>query len=150
MKELGGTHDDASCPGVQEEHRAHQEGAGQHNADGQQEPVSQSDVLLPEEKGVSVWVVEHTLAAELVADGPDTFNSFYKVAGLAKAVQVEGELGKLQRLGSWDCAGDGGGKVAIKSFAICLFFSRIHTDKKMCNKLGYLLRRFSPVVSYLS
>lgn len=115
---MKGTYDDAGCPGVQEEHRAHQEGAGQHDADGQQEPVPESDVLLPEEKGVSVWVVEHTLAAELVADGPDTFNSFYKVAGLAKAVQVEGELGKLQRLSSWDCAGSRGGKVEI----ICYLF----------------------------
>lgn len=57
--------------------------------------MSQADVLLPEEEGVSVGVVEHALAAELIADGPHTLNGLHKVAGLAKAVQVEGELGEL-------------------------------------------------------
>lgn len=103
-----GTHNDAGRPGVEEEHGAHQEGAGQHHADGQQEPVPQADVLLPEEEGVSVGVVEHALAAELLADGPHALDGLHEVAGLAEAVQVEGELGELQRLGGRDCAGTRG------------------------------------------
>lgn len=72
--------------------------------------MSQADVLLPEEEGVSVGVVEHALAAELIADGPHTLNGLHKVAGLAKAVQVEGELGELERLGGWNCVERGGGE----------------------------------------
>lgn len=96
-------YNDASGPGVEQQDRADQEGAGQHHTDRQQEPVSQADVLLPEQERVSVRVVEHALATELVADGPHALDGFHKVAGLAEAIQVEGELGKLQRLSSRDC-----------------------------------------------
>lgn len=96
-------YNDAGGPGVEQENCTDQEATGQHHADGQQEPVSQSDVLLPEQERVSVRVVEHTLAAKLVADGPHALDGLHKVAGLAKAVQVEGELSKLQGLCSWDC-----------------------------------------------
>jgi len=96
-------YNDAGSPGVEQEDRTDQEGAGQHHADRQQEPVSESNVLLPEQEGVSVRVVQHAFAAKLVANGPHALDGFHKVAGLAKAVQVEGELGKLQRLCSWDC-----------------------------------------------
>lgn len=95
-------YNDAGGPGVEQENRTDQEGAGQHHADRQQEPVSEANVLLPEQEGVSVRVVEHTLAAKLFADGPHALDGLHKVAGLAKAVQVEGELGKLQGLCSWD------------------------------------------------
>lgn len=78
--------------------------------------MSEANVLLPEQEGVSVWVVEHALAAKLIADGPHTFDGLHKVTGLAKAVQVEGELGKLQGLCSWDCRRR---KVEIRSFVIC-------------------------------
>lgn len=95
-------YNDAGGPGVEQEDGADQEGAGQHHADGQQEPVAEADVLLPEQEGVSVGVVEHALAAELVTDGPHALDGLHEVAGLAKAVQVEGELGELQRFCSWD------------------------------------------------
>lgn len=97
------TYNDAGCPGVEQKNRTNQEGAGQHHANRQQEPVSEANVLLPEEEGVSVWVVEHTLPAKLITDGPHTFDGFHKVAGLAKAIQIEGELSKLQGLCCWDC-----------------------------------------------
>ena len=105
--------------------------------------MSEADVLLPEQEGVSVRVVEHALAAELVADGPHTLDGFHKVAGLAEAVQVEGELGKLQRLCSWDCTR---GKLDVRSLAFFKALFRCNQHKRM----RHLLRRFSPVVSYLS
>lgn len=97
------TYDDASSPGVEQQNRTNQEGAGQDHTDRQQKPVSETDVLLPEQEGVSVWVVEHTLTTELVADSTHTLNGLHKIAGLPKAIQVEGELSKLQRFCSWDC-----------------------------------------------
>lgn len=97
------TYNDACSPGVEQEDRTDQEGAGQHHTDRQQEPVSEANVLLPEQEGVSVGVIEHTLAAKLIANGAHTLDGFHKVAGLTKAVQVEGELSKLQGLCSWDC-----------------------------------------------
>lgn len=103
------TYNDSGGPGVEQENGTNQEGAGQHHADGQQEPVSEADVLLPEEEGVSVGVVEHALAAKLITDGAHTLDGFHKVAGLAKTIQVEGELGELQRFCCWDCKKDGEG-----------------------------------------
>lgn len=50
------THDDASGPRVEEEEGADEKGAGEHDADGQQQPVAQADVLLPEEERVAVGV----------------------------------------------------------------------------------------------
>lgn len=64
--------------------------------------MSEANILLPEQEGVSIRVVVHALAAKLITDGPHTLDGLHKVAGLAKAVQVEGELGKLQGLCSWD------------------------------------------------
>lgn len=95
-------YNDAGGPGVEQEDGADQEGAGQYHTDGQQEPVSEADVLLPEQEGVSVGVVEHALAAKLITDGPHALDGLHEVASLPKAVQVEGELGKLQRLSSRD------------------------------------------------
>lgn len=134
------TYNDASSPGVEQEDGTDQEGAGQHHADRQQEPVSEANVLLPEQEGVSVRVVEHTLAAKLITDCPHTLDGLHKVAGLAKAVQVEGELGELQGFCSWNC------KRTEVTFRIrCISTDQVNTYKKR-----YLLRRFSPVVSYLS
>lgn len=65
--------------------------------------MSEADVLLPEQEGVSVRVVEHAFAAKLLADGPHTFDGLHKVAGVAKVVQVEGKLSKLQGFSSWNC-----------------------------------------------
>lgn len=95
-------YNDAGSPGVEQEDRTDQEGAGQNHTDRQQEPMSEANVLLPEQEGVSIRVVEHTLAAELIADGPHTLDGLHKVTSLAKAIQVEGELGKLEGLCSWD------------------------------------------------
>lgn len=96
-------YNDASNPGVEKENGTDEEGAGQRDGDRQQEPVPEVDVLLPEEEGVSVWVAEHTLAAKLLTDGPHTFDGLHKVTGVAKVVQVEGELGELQGFSSWNC-----------------------------------------------
>lgn len=96
-------YNDASNPGVEQENGTDEEGAGQRHGDGQQEPVPEADVLLPEEEGVSVRVAEHALAAKLLADGPHTFNDLHKVTGLAKVVQVEGELSKLQGFSRGNC-----------------------------------------------
>lgn len=65
--------------------------------------MSKANVLLPEQEGVTVWVVEHTLAAKLVTDGPHALNCFHKVAGLSETIQVKWELGKLQWLSCWNC-----------------------------------------------
>lgn len=102
--------------------------------------MSEADVLLPEEEGVSVWVIEHTLATKLVADSPHAFNGLYKVAGLAKAVQVEGELSKLQGLCSWNYK-------RKKDWDQIRSVRRLYVNN---TEAAYLLRRFSPVVSYLS
>lgn len=120
-------YNDTSSPGVEQENRTDQEGAGQHDADRQQEPVSEANVLLPEQERISIWVVEHTLAAKLIADGPHTFNGLHKITCLAKAVQVEGELGKLQGLCSWDCSGR---KFEIRSFSFSRLFEFILTKTK--------------------
>lgn len=97
------TYNDASCPGAEQENCANQEGACQDHTDGQQKPVSETNVLLPEQEGVPVRVVEHTLVAKLVTDGTHALDGLHKVAGLPKAIQVERKLSKLQRLCSWDC-----------------------------------------------
>ena len=97
------SYNDAGGPGVEQENGTDQEGAGQHHADRQQEPVSEANVLLPEQERVSIRVVEHTLAAKLFTDGPHTLDGLHEVTSLAEAVQVEGELGKLQGPCSWDC-----------------------------------------------
>lgn len=96
-------YNDASNPGVEQENGTDEEGASQGDGDRQQEPVSEADVLLPEQEGVTVRVAEHALAAKLLADGPHTFNSLHKVTGVAKVVQVEGELSELQGFSSWNC-----------------------------------------------
>lgn len=96
-------YNDAGNPGVEEEDGTDEEGAGQRDGDGQQEPVPEADVLLPEQEGVPVRVAQHALAAKLLADGPHTFDDLHKVTGLAKVVQVEGELSELQGFSSWNC-----------------------------------------------
>lgn len=130
-------YNDASNPGVEEENGADEKGAGQRDGDGEQEPVSEADVLLPEEEGVSVRVVEHALAAELLADGPHAFDGLHKVAGVAKVVQVEGKLSKLQGFSSWNCE-----QKKKKS----PFFYALRGASKLTYK-EHSLWRFSPVVS---
>lgn len=99
------THNDAGGPRVEQEQSANQEGACQHHADGQEEPMSEADVLLPEQERVSVGVVEQALAAELVADGPHALDGFHEVAGLPQPVQVVRELSELQGLCGRNCKG---------------------------------------------
>lgn len=91
--------------------------------------MSEADVLLPEQEGVSVRVVENALATKLIADGPHTFNGLHKVTGLTKAIQVEGELGKLQGLCSRDCKRR---KVEIRPFWNCTArYTRVYLSKTM-------------------
>ena len=63
------THDNARRPRVEEEEGADEECAGQHHADGEQEPVAEAHVLLPEQEGVAVGVGGQPLAAVVAADG---------------------------------------------------------------------------------
>lgn len=92
------THNDAGGPGVEQEDGTHQEGAGQHHADGEQQPVAQADVLFPEQERVAVGVAGEALAAVVAADGPDALDGFHKLRRLTKAVEVEWELCVFDRL----------------------------------------------------
>lgn len=42
------TYYDASSPRVEQEEGTDQKGAGEHDTDGQQEPVAQTNILFPE------------------------------------------------------------------------------------------------------
>ena len=97
------THNDAGGPGVEEEHGADQEDAGQHHADGEQEPVAQADVLLPEKERVAIGVAGEPLAAVVAADGPDALDGFHKLRRLSEAVEVERKLCVFDRFsgGNW-------------------------------------------------
>lgn len=86
------THDDSCRPGVEQEEGADEEGAGQHHADGQQQPVTQTNVLFPEEERVAVGVGREALAAVVAADGPHALNGLHKLWRLPEPVEVEGEL----------------------------------------------------------
>ena len=110
------THDDAGRPGVEQQQGADKEGAGQQDADGQQEPVAQANVLLPEEEGVAAGVAQHPVAlGGLPADGPHALNRLHKVGCATQPAQVEGELGELQRLGCRDWGGEHGQREATGS-----------------------------------
>lgn len=98
-----GTHDDSSRPGVEQEEGADEEGAGEHHADGQQQPVTQTNVLLPEEEGVAVGVGREALPAVVAADGPNALDGLHKLRRLPEPVEVEGELCVFNGLSSWDC-----------------------------------------------
>lgn len=65
--------------------------------------MSQADVLLPEQEGVTVGVVENTFTGELLADGAHALDALDEVGRLPQAVQVERELSKLQGLCGRDC-----------------------------------------------
>lgn len=56
------TYNNACSPEVEQQDSTHQEGAGQHHTDRQQEPVAQANVLLPEKKWVSIGIVWDALA----------------------------------------------------------------------------------------
>lgn len=58
--------------------------------------MTEADVLFPEQEGVTVRVVEHALAAELITNGTHALDGLHKVTSLPKAIQVEGKLSKLQ------------------------------------------------------
>lgn len=50
------THYDAGSPRVEQEEGADQKGAGEHDTDGQQKPVAQTNILFPEQERVAVGV----------------------------------------------------------------------------------------------
>lgn len=50
------THYDAGGPRVEKEEGTDQKGAGEHDTDGQQEPVAQTNILFPEQERVAVGV----------------------------------------------------------------------------------------------
>lgn len=104
--------------------------------------MSKPDVLLPEQEWVSVRVVEDSLSAKLVTDGPHTLNGLHKVTRLTKTIEVEGKLGELQRLCRRDCR--------RKQSVIKITLTLLQSINISSTKVIHLLRRFSPVVSYLS
>ncbi len=53
---VSNTHYDAGGPRVEQEEGTDEEGAGKHDADGQQEPVAQTNILFPEQERVAVGV----------------------------------------------------------------------------------------------
>lgn len=73
------TYNDACGPGVEQKDGTHQEGAGKHYADRQQEPVAQTNVLFPKQKGVAVGIVLDSLPHELLADCAHALNGFNEV-----------------------------------------------------------------------
>lgn len=50
------THDDASGPRVKQEEGTDEKGAGEHDADGQQQPMAQTNILFPEQERVPIGV----------------------------------------------------------------------------------------------
>lgn len=50
------THDDAGGPRVKQKEGTDEKGAGEHDADGQQQPMAQTNILFPEEERVSIRV----------------------------------------------------------------------------------------------
>ena len=96
------THYDAGGPRVEQEEGTDQKGAGEHNTDGQQEPVAQTNILFPEEERVAVGVGGQALSAVVAADSPHTLNGFHKLRRLPEPVEVEGELCVFDGLSSRD------------------------------------------------
>lgn len=99
---LSNTYNDAGGPWVEQEEGTDQKGASQYNTDGQQEPVAQTNILLPEEERVSVRVRRQALSAVVAADGPHTLDGLHKLWRLPEPVEVEGELCVFNRLSSRD------------------------------------------------
>lgn len=97
------THNDPGRPGVQEEDGTHEKRACKHHADGQEKPVAEAEVLLPEEEGVAVGVAGQPQARVVVADGPDLLDGLHEVGGVPQAVEVERELSVLNGLRGGDC-----------------------------------------------
>lgn len=50
------THNDASGPRVKQEEGTDKKGAGEHDADGQQQPMAQTNILFPEQERVPIRV----------------------------------------------------------------------------------------------
>lgn len=96
------THDDAGRPRVKQEEGADEERAGEHHADGQQQPVSQTNILFPEEERVAVGVGREPLPAVVAADGPHALDGLHKLRRLPEPVEVEGELCVFNGLSSRD------------------------------------------------
>lgn len=73
------TYNDCSSPGVQKKEGTHQECAGQDHADGQEQPVAEPNVLLPEEEWVAIRVTWYSQAGEIVANGSNFLYSVHKI-----------------------------------------------------------------------
>lgn len=94
------TYDNPSRPWVEQEKGTDQKGAGEHNTDGQEKPVTQTNILLPKQERVAVGVGGQALSAVVAADGPDALNGLHKLWRLPEPVEVEGELCVFNRLSS--------------------------------------------------
>lgn len=96
------THYDAGGPGIEQEEGTDQKCAGEHDADGQQQPVAQTNILFPEQEWVAVGIRGQALSAVVAADGPHALDGFHKLRRLPEPVEVEGELCVFNRLSSWN------------------------------------------------
>lgn len=94
------TYYDACGPWVEQKKGTHQKGASKHNTDGEEKPVAETDVLLPEQEGVAVGVGGQALTAVVVADFPYALNGLHKLWRLPEPVEVEGKLCVFDGLGS--------------------------------------------------
>lgn len=96
------TYNDSSSPGVQQEKGTHQECTGQDHADGQEEPMAETNILFPEEEWVAIRIIWHSQAGIIVANGSHFLDRFHKVWRLSKAIEVERKLGILDWLSCAD------------------------------------------------
>lgn len=65
--------------------------------------MAQTNILLPEKKGVSVGVRRQALSAVVAADCPHTLDGLHKLWRLPEPVEVEGELCVFDGLSCRDC-----------------------------------------------
>lgn len=99
------THNDASGPRVKQEEGTDEKGAGEHDADGQQKPMAQTDILFPEQERVPIRVGGEALPAVVVANGSHALDGFHELRRLPEPVEVEGELCVFNGLSSWNWMG---------------------------------------------
>lgn len=102
MLVLSNTHYDAGGPRVEQEEGTDQKGTGEHDTDGQQEPVAQTNVLFPEQERVAIGVGGQALTAVVAADSPHALDGLHELRRLPEPIEVEGELCVFDGLGSRD------------------------------------------------
>lgn len=64
--------------------------------------MAQTNILFPEEEGVSVGVGGQALSAVVAANSPHALDGFHKLWSLPEPVEVEGELCVFDGLGCRD------------------------------------------------